>query len=149
MQPHSAEFRRCLVEADVAGIIELWAHVAPHLANQPPRVSLLALHIARCDAKYMPHKLKDWSIAFLADQGIQKIDGAWVAGLPKPAVIAEAVGIASRSLSGHVLPFNRKVMTCMEDALLNARAKGVNEAPMQKEQMLKARAKVRFKARMA
>ena len=128
--------------------MKLWAHVAPHLANHSARDALLSLHIARCEAKYMPRKLKDWSAAFLADQGIQKIDGKWVAGLPKPAAVAEVVGISSQSISGRVLPFNRKVMTYMEDALLNTRAKGITEAPIQREAMLGARAKVRFKARL-
>ena len=146
--PHDSAFRRCLVEADVPGIMKLWVHVAPHLANQSPRDALLALHIARCDAKTIPVRLKEWSRAFLADQGIQKIDGVWVAGLPKPTLVAEAVGISSRTISNRVLPFNRKVMVSMEDALLNTRAKGITEAPMQKEAMLKARARVRFKARV-
>jgi hypothetical protein len=146
---HGAELRRCLIAADVAGLIKLWAHISPHLADQSPAQALLALHMARCEAKYISLKLKAWSKAFLADHGIQKIDGRWTEGLPNPVVIAESVGIASRSVSGRVLPFNRKVMTSMDGALQNARAKGVTEAPMQREAMLKAREKVRFKARLA
>lgn len=146
---HAREFRRCLIEADVAGIMAVWKHTAPHLAKSDPAQALLALHMARCDAKYMPRNLKDWSVAFLADHGIQKIDGQWTAGLPKPKPVFEAVGISSRGLGGIRRPINQKIEVYMEDALLNARAKGVTEAPMQREAMLKARSKVRFKARMA
>lgn len=147
--PHAAEFRRCLIEADVSGIMKVWAHTAPHLATASPADALLSLHIARCEAKYMPKKLKEWSTAFLADQGIQKLDGRWTAGLPKPTPIAEAVGISSRSAGGHVLRLNKSVMTHMRDALLNGLAKGIIEPPMQRELMHKARMKARFRDRVA
>lgn len=143
---HGAKMRRCLVTADVAGLMKLWAYVAPHLTDQTPAQALLTLHMARCEAKSISLKLKAWSKAFLADHGIRKIDGKWCEGLLKPIIISEAVGIASRSAGGRVLALNRKVMTAMTDALLNAQAKGITEAPWQKELMLKARHKVRAKA---
>ena len=145
---HATEFRRCLLEMDVAGIMRLWRHVSPHLPQPTEAEALIQLHIARCEAKRFPLKAKDYSKAWLADQGYQKIDGQWVSGLPKPKAVAEAVGISSRSAGGYVLPLNRKVMQHMGDALLNTLAKGVVEPQVQKEAMLKARDKVRFKARM-
>ena len=63
--------------------------------------------------------------------------------------MAEAVGISSRSAGGYVMPINKKIMQYMEDALLNTMAKGITEPQIQKDAMLKARDKVRFKARMA
>ena len=146
---HESEFRRCLLELDVEGIMKLWKHVAPHLAETDPANALISLHIARVEAKYMPKKLKAYSVAWLADLGYQKIDGEWVSGLPKPKPVAESVGISSRSVGGLVLPLNKKIMTYMEDALLNTMAKGITEPQIQKENMLKAREKVRFKARLA
>jgi hypothetical protein len=146
---HAAEFRRCLLEMDVEGIMRLWSHVSPHLPQPTPAEAVIQLHIARCETRRFPKKAKDYSFAWLAEQGYQKIDGQWVSGLPKPKPVIEAVGISSRSASGYVLPINKKIMQYMEDALLNEMAKGVNEAPVQKEAMLKARDKVRFKARMA
>jgi len=146
---HNAEFRRCLLEMDVQGIMRLWAHIAPDLPQPTSAEALIQLHIARCEAQRLPIKAKDYSKAWLAEQGWQKIDGQWVSGLPKPKAVAEAVGISSRTASGLVLPLNKKIMRYMEDALLNQMAKGVTEPIPQKEAMLKARDKVRFKARLA
>lgn len=146
---HSSEFRRCLLELDVEGIMRLWAHVSPHLPQPTSAEALIQLHIARCEAKRFPLMAKAYSMAWLFDHGYQKIDGQWVSGLPKPKAVAESVGISSRSAGGYVLPINRKIMLYMEDALLNTMAKGVTEPLVQKEAMLKARDKVRFKARMA
>ncbi len=146
---HNAEFRRCLLEMDVDGITRLARHVDPHIPAPTAADALVSLHIARCEAKYFPVKARKYSQAWLAEQGYQKIDGDWVAGLPKPKAVAESVGISSRSAGGYVLPLNRKIMHRMEDALLNTMAKGVTEPQIQKEAMLKARDKVRFKARMA
>jgi hypothetical protein len=146
---HAAEFRRCLLEMDVNGIMRLWAHVSPHLPQPSGAEALIQLHIARCEARYFPKKAKDYSLSWLAEQGYQKIDGQWVSGVPSPKAVAEAVGISSRSASGYVLPINKKIMRYMEDALLNTMAKGVTEPLVQKDAMLKARDKVRFKARMA
>lgn len=146
---HAAEFRRCLLEMDVAGIMRLWRHVSPHLPQPSSADALVQLHIARCEAKRLPVKAKDYSKAWLAEQGYQKIDGLWVAGLPQPKAVAETVGISSRSAGGYVLPLNRKIVRHMEEALLNTMAKGVVEPQVQKAAMLKARDKVRFRARMA
>lgn len=146
---HASEFRRCLLELDLDGITKIWRHVAPHLAEQSPKDTMISIHIARCEMKYIPKKAKTYSEAWLADLGYRKIDGKWVEGLPPPAVYADSVGISSRSASGYVLPLNQKIMTYMEDALLNTMAKGITEPRVQKENMMKAREKVRHKARLA
>ena len=146
---HSSEFRRCLLEMDVDGIMRLSRHVDPHLPAPSAADALVSLHIARCEAKRFPANAKAYSEAWLAEQGYQKIDGQWVGGLPKPKAVAEAVGISSRSAGGYVMPINKKIMQYMEDALLNTMAKGITEPQIQKDAMLKARDKVRFKARMA
>lgn len=146
---HASEFRRCLLEMDVDGIMRLSRHVDPHLPVTSAAEALVSLHIARCEAKRFPLKAKDYSKAWLAEHGYQKIDGQWVSGLPKPQAVAEAVAISSRSAGGYVRPINQKIMQHMEDALLNTMAKGVTEPQIHKEAMLKARDKVRFKARLA
>jgi len=144
--PHDAEYRRCLVQMDVPGMMRVWAHTAPHLPQLDAAQTMAAMHIARVDMKYLSRKLKDYSIAWLAERGIRKIDGQWVDGLPPQNVIAEAVGIAVRSKYPAV---GKRIAKAMNDALENSRAKGVIDAPMQREAMLAARAKVRFKLRMA
>lgn len=145
-QAHGAEFRRCLISLDVSGMMKLWKHVAPHLADQGPKEALISMHIARCEMKTLPKKLKDYSRDWLAERGYRCIDGKWVEGLPPPAVVAESVGIAVRSRYEDV----RKVIhTAMSDALENERAKGTTDPLKQREAMLAARAKRRFKLRMA
>lgn len=143
---HAAEFRRCLLQLDVAGVIKLWKHVAPHLAGQTPAEALTALHMARVEAKSIPAKLKAYSKAWLAERGYQKFDGGWVNGLPKPVVTAEAIGIAVKSNDPRVA---QRIQTAMSDAVQNAIAKGITEPPMQREIMQKARMKERRKLALA
>ena len=140
---HASEMRRCLIQADVAGIKKLWQHIAPHLANQSAVDSLTCLHMARVEAKYIPIKLKAYSLAFVEERGLRKIDGQWIQGLPKEQAIAAAVGLASKSRNP---AFAKKIVQAMSDAVMNGLAKGVTEPPMQRELILKAREKVRFKA---
>jgi hypothetical protein len=142
---HASEFRRCLLTLDVAGIMAIHAHVSPHLPSMSVRDALCSLHMARVDAKSIPKKLRTYSEAWLHERGFQKIDGQWFKGIFEQGIV-EAVGISSCAAPGVVLPFNRKVVQYMQCALLDAMAKGVTEAPMHKEVIMKARDKVRFKA---
>jgi hypothetical protein len=143
---HGAEFRRCLVELDVKGIMSLWRHVAPNLAEQSPGEALVSMHIARCEMKSLPKRLRDYSVSWLADHGYTNVDGKWISG-PRPLeVVASSVGISVKSSDPRVA---NRIHDAMKDALDNAIAKGITEPPMQKEAMLKARAKQRFKMRMA
>ena len=142
---HGGEFRRCLIALDVEGMMRLWKRVAPHLAEQGPKDALISMHIARCEMKRIPVALKDYSREWLADRGYQCVDGQWINGLPPQGVVAEAVGIAVKSRNPLV---GKRIHRAMDDALQNARAKGWTEAPMQKEAMLKARAKERFKLKL-
>lgn len=142
---HATEFRRCLLAADVAGIMRIWAHSNPHLPQPTPNEALVQLHIARVEAVSMPGKAKDYSVALLDELGYRKIGGQWVHGAPKAAV-ALSVGIASKSKYPEVKEIIERVM---QDALLNELAKGTIEPEIQREKMLDARARRRFKLRMA
>lgn len=147
MDPRFAsEFRRCLIEADVLGIMRVWQNVAPHMAQMPPQEALLALHMARVEAKSIPRELKLYSLALLAERGIERSDGKWVKMPTLAASVAESVGIASHSADP---VFAKKIVRAMTDALLNGFAKGITEPARQREVMLKARDKVRFKAARA
>ncbi len=66
---HGGEFRRCLIELDVAGIIRLWAHVAPHLPVMTQKDALFALHLARAEAESVPIKLRRYSDRWLRERG--------------------------------------------------------------------------------
>lgn len=142
---HGAEFRRCLLQLDVVGVMKLWKHVAPHLADQTPGEALTSLHIARVDAKSVPVKLKHYSRDWLAERGIIKVNGKWTQG-PPVTVVAEAVGIAVKSRDPRVA---KRIHRAMHDALLNGMAKGVTEPQIQSELMHKARMKERSKMAMA
>lgn len=139
---HEAEFRRCLIEADVHGLMRVWAANAPLLAQLNERDTLLALHMARVDAKSIPPKLKDYSTRFLFEHGIEKNGDKWSKGQPPKEVIAETVGIASSSSEPGLAKIIVRVML---DALNDARAKGVVEPVEQRLAMLDARRKYKFK----
>lgn len=127
-------------------MMKVWAHVAPHLANQTPSEALVAMHIARCDAATFPKKAKQYSEAYLADLGITKVEGKWVKGPPPVTVYAESVGIAVKSKFEEV---RKRIHAAMSDALENERAKGTTDPLKQRSAMLKARDHQRFKLGMA
>jgi hypothetical protein len=66
---HAAEFRRCLAELDVRGMMRLWKHVAPHL-DQPSneRETLLTLHMARTGAESLPLSMRRYSDSWLRER---------------------------------------------------------------------------------
>jgi hypothetical protein len=143
---HAAEFRRCLIQLDVAGMMTLWAHVAPHLGSQSLEDALISMHIARCEMKRIDPKLRIYSEVWLLERGYQKIEGKWVSGPQPDEVVVSAVGIAVRSECEAV---RRRIHEAMTDALENARAKGTTDPVKQRVAMLSARSKQRFRLRMA
>lgn len=143
---HGAEFRRCLLEADVAGIMRIWAHTSPHLPQPTPAEALIQLHIARVEAASVPRKAKAYSVGFLDERGYRKVRGKWIHGEPRPVESLMATGIASKSRYPEV---QKVIQRVMEDALLNEIAKGTMEPEIHREKILGARAKQRFKLRMA
>ncbi len=137
---HADEYRRCLIEADVRGIMRVWEHTAPHLARMAPSDAFLALHIARVEAQTIPKPLQDYSLKLLEERGIERHDGKWSKGLPVKQVIAETVGIASISQDRAL---SKKIVRAMTDALLNGLEKGITEPLRQRELMMKARARIK------
>jgi hypothetical protein len=143
---HAQEFRRCLIQMDVAGMMRLWAYVAPHLARQSPKHALISMHMARCEMKHIATRLKVYSQEWLIERGYQKVDGRWVSGVLPDEVISSAVGIAVRSSDPRV---RKRIHRAMSDALENERARGATDPERQREAMLRARARQRFRLRMA
>lgn len=145
---HNAEFRRCLIEGDVHGIVALHKHVNPHLPEPSVADALVSLHMARVECKFIPEQAKRWSRAWLLDNGYRRKDGKWQRTTFKDfRIFADAVGISSGFPGRPKTPFNHRVEAVMEDSLLNSLAKGVFEPEMQKEGMMKAREKIRFRDR--
>lgn len=146
---HGSEFRRCLIEGDVRGILALHRHVSPHLPQPTMADALVSLHMARVECSIIPEQAKRWSRAWLLDNGYTRKDGRWQRTDTKELrIFASAVGISSGMPGTPKNRFNYQVEAIMEDALLNSMAKGINEPQMQKENMLKARAKLRFRKRL-
>lgn len=67
---HGAEFRRCLVDLDVDGVMKLWGHVAPHLAGMTRSGALYSLHLARTQAKSIPLLMQLYSQRWLNERSL-------------------------------------------------------------------------------
>lgn len=67
---HAAEFRRCLLELDAKGVMRLWRHVSPHLAQPKTETeALYTLHMARSGAQSVPDRLRQYSDRWLRERG--------------------------------------------------------------------------------
>ncbi len=141
-----AELRRCLLAADLPGLTKIWSVISPHLAGLAPRDAMIAMHMARVEMRFISTKLRKQSLSFLAAQGLHRRAGGWDQAPSVAPVVAETVGIAAHSKDPRVA---KRIHRVMENALLNGIAKGVTEGPMQRELMLQARAKERFKLKIA
>lgn len=146
---HGAEFRRCLLEMDVAGIMALHGACAPRLPGQPemsPAEATVALHMARADVGNFPKKVRKYSTDWLKDHGFEKRNGQWArSDAHKMKIFSESVGIAS---GGPDREFSKLVVRVQSDAVLECLAKGVVEPEKHKELMVRARAKLRFRKRL-
>ena len=68
-EAHADSFRRCLLEGDVDGIIELWHHCAPHLACSSRKEAEYSFHLARTGAQSIPLRLRKYSARWLNERG--------------------------------------------------------------------------------
>jgi hypothetical protein len=138
---HSAEFRRCLEECDVAAVRKLWRHVAPQL-HQPAddHETLATIHRARTEAAWMHLRARAYSHRWLLDNG-------YPSALPdelRPKAeriyprIVEAVGI---SVNGTALlrPVTTAVHRAMSDAVMDAYADGRTDPAFIRGRMAEAR----------
>ena len=145
MNAHAAEFRRCLVDGDVAALRALWAHAFPHL-EQPgdDEQARTMLHRARTEARSVPFKLRAYSHRWLEDN-------ARASGLPdelKPKAqrmyprIVSAVGIACMTTSPHRYEQAKAVERAMSDAVAEAYADGKTDPVFVSKRMSDARERV-------
>lgn len=121
------DFRRILIELDVAGARALWAKTAPK-ATQPASdgEALATLHMARTAAVTVPFKARAYSHCWLLDHGFPS-------QLPdrlKPRAErlypreVRAVGIAVHATNELFKPIVPLVRGAMEDAVLECFADG-------------------------
>lgn len=142
MENHSAEFRRCVEQLDVAGIRALWRHVSPHLPQPADDAEALAsLHFARTQTRSIALKLRAWSHRWLLDHDLPS-------GLPdelKPAAeqicprVVEAVGIMVAYRSPILKPIGDQVRGAMEDAVMDAFAHRKTDPAFLRARMNEAR----------
>lgn len=136
---YADDFRRCLIECDVAGIRKLWAHVAPHLDQPSDGDALVSIHHARTGARSVPFSLRAYSHRWLVERG-------YPSGLPdelKPRaqriypVVQECVGIGALNKG----PITHLTQRAMQDAVLEAYADRRTEPAFVKARMQEARAR--------
>ena len=112
----------------------------PHLPPLDGAGATIAFHMARVMAKSIPRKHKYYSLDFLKERGIEHDGRQWIQPPRPEGIIAQGVGIIVKSSDPRV---QQRIHRAMQDALLDAIAGGITEAPTQRERMLKARQKQR------
>lgn len=65
---YGLEFKRCLIDLDVDGMMKLWKHVAPHLAAGDRNGTLYSMHLARTQMETCPIGLKLYSQRWLNER---------------------------------------------------------------------------------
>lgn len=141
---YEEEFHRCLIQADVVGMMRVWKETSPHLTQLTEADTLLALHMARVEAKSIPIRLKRYSIKLLEEHGIERHRGKWSKGPSKKSIISESVGIGSMSL-GPRTQWNDSIVSIMTEGLYKAKGKGIVDPIDQRKFMLDARHKFKFR----
>lgn len=143
MQNQAAEYRRCLIELDVAGARALWRHTDPHLPQpKTDAEALFALHVARTVAQIVPPRLRYYSHRWLCERGKTSMlpDHLRASADRMYPVIADAVGIASKATSTEV---SHAIVGAQSLAVLNCYANGDRDPVIVKTQMIAARARER------
>lgn len=101
---HAAEFRRCLVELDVAGIRRLWRATAPHLPQPADDGEALeTLHRARAASRTLPARLVDYSRDWLAERETRRVAHAVGIAVAAPPHRAERAEAARQAMEGAVI----------------------------------------------
>jgi hypothetical protein len=67
---YAREFRRCVLEIDVDGIIRLTREIAPHCQPSNPSEARASLHMARAQLPIAPVHLRIYSDRWLRERGL-------------------------------------------------------------------------------
>lgn len=136
----STDFRRCLVDCDIAGIRKLWADVAPNLPQPADDLEALAvIHLARTEARSIDLRLRAYSHRWLLDLGYPSSlpDSLRPKAERMYPVVVGGVGIAALAPKPHT-PI---VQGVMRDAVMEAYADDETDPVFVRERMMAARAK--------
>lgn len=142
MHDHSAEFRRCMVDLDIAAMRRLWQHVSPHLPQpKTDEQTLAALHLARTQARSMPLKLRAYSHRWLTERGFpsQLPDRLRSKAERLYPVVSDAVGISINARSELIKPIVPLLRGAMENAVLESYADGQKDPSIIRVRMNEAK----------
>lgn len=142
MSDHSAEFRRCLAELDIAMMRKLWRHVSPHLPQpNTDEETLSAMHLARTQARSMPLKLRAYSHRWLTERSFpsQLPDHLRPKAERMYPRIVDAVGISVNAKSEFIKPIVPLLRGAMETAVLESYAEGQKDPSIIKNRMNEAK----------
>lgn len=143
------EFVGVLLNLDVDRFRAMKRQAEPHLPELSASDALVALHMVRCMVPAIKKKAREYSAQVLKEYGLELRNGRWEQTAERAMkVFAESVGVASMRSGGGKGQFNRDVEHVMSDAVLDSIAKGIREPQVQKENMMKARGKLRFRKRL-
>jgi hypothetical protein len=127
---HSAEFRRCLVDCDVQGIMRLWAHVAPKMPRpETDEDALICIHITRTITERIPFRFRAYSHSWLTERNLRSM-------LPddlKPRAermyprIVSAVGICVATLGNRKTDYHHHVSTKLCNLVADMYADGIED----------------------
>jgi len=135
--PHADEFRRCLVELDVAAVRRLHQELFPHLRQpQDDAEALHTLHMARAQAHTLPIELRRYSQAWLDER--ERRSMAYAVGVAVGAVVGSPDMAAEQT-------------EAMSSSVMNSYTAGIDldkDAPEVKRRMLFARERL-FRFRKA
>ncbi len=139
------EFRRCLVDLDVAAFRKILAAINP--GERQPKddaEALIVLHHARTQAQSVQFNLRAYSHRWLCERDLPS-------GLPdelKPRAeriypqIVEAVGVSVKAMSEAGIPLAKAIERAMSDAVEDAYAGGNRNPDFVKARMDEARTRV-------
>ena len=145
---HSAFFRQCLQDIDVAGIRKVWAHISPHLPQpETDDDALIALHMARTQSDAMTLKERAYSHRWLSDIGMpsQLPDNLKPSAERIYPKVVEAVGIANANMQKDdgLRPLREAVQKGMMDAVEDCFANNDRDPALVTKRMFEARSTVR------
>lgn len=130
MNEYAAEFRRCLVGLDIAGIKAIWGHAFPNMPQpSSDEQALLCLHMARTQAKSIQFPLRAYSHRWLTERGYpsQLPDELKPSAERMYPVVVTAVGISVNYTAKHLKPAGKLIEKAIAATIEDAYANGDTE----------------------
>lgn len=127
---HSAEFRRCLVDCDVQGVMKIWAHVNPSMPRpETDEDALICIHMTRTATERLPFRFRAYSHSWLTERKLRSLLPDKL--LPRaermyPRIVS-AVGICVATLGNRKTDYHHAVSTALCEAVADMYADGIED----------------------